>query len=162
MIIFLGFKHVGKSSLGRAYAERMGLPFADLDELLEESQACSVRELVERFGVGHFRELELSLLEKALQGEGVLSLGGSTPLNPAAQELLKDHRCIHITADLDLIVGWIQESGRPATFPAGDLKTVTESLRKERHQVYAALANHTVHNHNDYPKLVEELKQILA
>ncbi len=160
MIIFMGFKHVGKTSLGRAYAKHMGLPFADLDELLEESQSCTVREFIERFGEGYFREIELLLLEKALEGEGVLALGGSTPLNSAAQKLLKNHTCIHITADLDLLVEWIQESGRPATFPAGDLKTVTEKLRKERQPVYAALATHTVHNNNDYPALMEIIKNL--
>lgn len=161
MIVFMGFKHVGKTFLGRATAAAMALPFVDLDEWIEENQGLSVRSILENHGAEHFKQLEQEALKKLLQNQGILALGGSTPLNPEVQDLLQGHVCVHITADMEDLVERIEANGRPASFPQGDLREVIASLSQARHPVYAALATHTVHNHRDAPRLLEDIQNLL-
>jgi len=72
-----GFMGVGKSTAGRMLAERMALPFVDLDERIERSEGRSVAAIFERDGEEHFRALESDALLAALAAPPVVvALGG--------------------------------------------------------------------------------------
>lgn len=72
-----GFMGVGKSTAGRMLAERMELPFVDLDEQIELSEGRSVSAIFDRDGEEHFRTLEADALKAALvESPVVLALGG--------------------------------------------------------------------------------------
>jgi shikimate kinase len=66
----------GKSTVGALVAERAGVPFRDLDTLVERRLGMSVEEAFERMGEEGFREVESRLLPEALAGEAVAALGG--------------------------------------------------------------------------------------
>ncbi|MCA8939137.1 MAG: hypothetical protein KDB07_04990, partial [Planctomycetes bacterium] len=74
----VGYRGVGKSSIGRALAERLGLAFVDLDHVIEERSAMPIREFFDKFGEAAFRDIEADTLEKALavRGSYVLACGG--------------------------------------------------------------------------------------
>ena len=63
-IILIGFKHVGKTVIGRALADQLKWPFRDLDEAIEqlftkETQAHKTcRQIMKAHGSAYFRELE--------------------------------------------------------------------------------------------------------
>jgi shikimate kinase len=160
MIIFIGFKHVGKTTLGRAAAELMELPFTDLDELVESQHGISPREMVQKHGEAHFRSAETAALMEALKGEGILAVGGGTPIhNP---EAFKGHTCVHIIADPNEVFGWISEKGRPAYYPEGDMREIFDARWAAQIPQYEALADHQIYNDNDYPKLAQKLKDLLS
>ena len=54
----VGFMGVGKTTVGRQVASRLGLPFYDLDVLIEERAGQNVAEIFTRSGEGAFRALE--------------------------------------------------------------------------------------------------------
>ncbi|MBT4385171.1 hypothetical protein HOD30_05505 [Candidatus Peregrinibacteria bacterium] len=162
MIVLIGFKHVGKTSVGKALAKHLDLAFADLDELIAKKHNQIPREIVLESGEDIFHMLEGEVLEEALKGEGVLALGGSTPLHHA--ESLKGQTCINITANKDQVFNWIIESGWPATFkkaPDSEKRQVFEDKWQEAESIYKSLATHTVYNHNDYQSLVKEIEELL-
>ena len=79
----------GKTSLGKALAESLNLPFFDLDHLIESDHGDSVSELILNKGELYFRQLERKVLEKALQKEQfVLAHGGGTPCYYDNMELI--------------------------------------------------------------------------
>jgi shikimate kinase len=79
-ISLLGYMASGKSTLGRALAESLGLPFKDLDQLIEARTESSVSELILNKGELYFRNLEREiLLETLAEDNFVLALGGGTP-----------------------------------------------------------------------------------
>jgi len=80
MRVFLtGFMGAGKTTVGRLLAERMGVPFVDLDPEVERQAGMSVREIFARFGEGEFRRLEREALAAALaQSDAVVATGGGT------------------------------------------------------------------------------------
>ena len=63
MRIFLtGYMGAGKTTLGKAFAREMNVPFIDLDWYIEERFHKSIRELFTERGEASFRELERNML----------------------------------------------------------------------------------------------------
>ena len=77
-IYLVGFMAGGKSSVGRRLAERLALPFVDLDEEIERTSAKTIRAIFEESGEGAFREREAALLAatEALPAAVVATGGG--------------------------------------------------------------------------------------
>ena len=96
-----------------------------------------------------FRALEREVLKENLGFEGVLALGGSTPMHN--QDLLEGQVCIHLRADQKS--GLELDSGiGSTTFP--QQRAFQESWAK-RLPVYEALASLTLHNTNDYAAMLQ-------
>ena len=76
-IYLVGFMASGKSTIGRRLAERLGLPFVDLDEEIERTSGRTIRALFEESGEAAFRERESAFLAatEALPA-GVVATGG--------------------------------------------------------------------------------------
>jgi len=93
-IIWLhGPSGAGKTSVGRIVAERLGIPFLDLDAEVEREVGASVAQIFESQGVGAFRRMEwntlLALLENR-SGPVVLALGGGANTDPAVRQLMRE------------------------------------------------------------------------
>lgn len=72
----------GKSTLGKKLANKLNLPFLDLDQLIEEKEGKTIAEIFSQQGEAHFRDLETTVLKQTInQHQGfVLALGGGTPI----------------------------------------------------------------------------------
>lgn len=96
MIVFIGPSGAGKSRLGKRVARLLGVPFADSDRMIVAEHG-PIPQIFADFGERHFRALERETVHTALQGEGVLSLGGGAVLDPDTQSELADHRVVLLT-----------------------------------------------------------------
>lgn len=80
-LVFCGIKHCGKTTLGKGLARALEIPFADTDELLEQTCGSGVRELFRAWGEEGFRRRETALLKGLSASERrVISLGGGALL----------------------------------------------------------------------------------
>lgn len=90
MIALVGFMGAGKTTVGRELATRLGLPFVDVDALVESRAGVSIAELFERDGEAAFRRLESAAALEALRGpEAVIALGGGALGDPAVATALE-------------------------------------------------------------------------
>src|SRR3990167_1472710 len=107
MIILIGFKNVGKSSIGLELARQMHCSFIDLDQAIEAVYAkhanafvgadpcvrpfrLSCHEIVRLHGENYFRVLEKNVFAQTLLDKpATLSLGGGTVMDADNQALLK-------------------------------------------------------------------------
>ena len=81
---------VGKTTLGKVLADRMGLPFKDLDKTVQNAAGKSVREIFAEEGEEGFRRRELAALKEVCAGpRAVIALGGGTLLQEEAAETAK-------------------------------------------------------------------------
>lgn len=88
-IALIGLPGSGKSTIGRQLARRLGLPFLDTDQLIEQRLGCSIREYFEREGESSFRDIEQAIIDEVtLTHAGVISTGGGSVLRPANREHL--------------------------------------------------------------------------
>lgn len=80
----------GKSVVGRAVAERLALPFYDLDALIEQRTGTTVSQIFERAGEAAFREYEQAALAEVSQSApGVVATGGGIVLREANRERMR-------------------------------------------------------------------------
>lgn len=80
-IILLGYMASGKSVIGKLLAQKLALPFVDLDFLIENQEGKSINSIFENHGEIYFRKLEHQVLGKLMASPDpfVLALGGGTP-----------------------------------------------------------------------------------
>ncbi len=76
-MILTGFMGTGKSRIGRILADKLGMPYVDMDRLIEERQAMPITDIFKQYGEAFFRELEKQLCHELSQGSGqIISTGG--------------------------------------------------------------------------------------
>ena len=80
-IFLIGYMGVGKTTLGKALADRTGLSFIDLDLFIEGRYRKTIRQIFEAEGEEAFREIERKALHEVAEFEDIiLSTGGGTPV----------------------------------------------------------------------------------
>lgn len=79
-IILLGYMGAGKTTIGRALAKDLALPFYDLDWYIESRMRRTVKQIFDERGEEGFRKVEQAMLHEAAEFEDVvISCGGGTP-----------------------------------------------------------------------------------
>jgi shikimate kinase len=87
--VLVGLPGTGKSTVGRRLAERLGVAFADSDQLVESRAGCSVAEIFAGAGEAAFRAAECDAIATALTAfDGVLALGGGAVLAETTRDAL--------------------------------------------------------------------------
>lgn len=89
-VALLGVRGAGKSTVGAALATRLGAPFVELDQRIEQAAGLSLGEIFELHGEAHYRRLEREALKGALDGSPVvLATGGSIVSDGGSYSLLR-------------------------------------------------------------------------
>lgn len=78
-IYLIGFMGSGKTTVGEVLAERLQVPFFDIDELVESAEKTSIREIFAAHGEPYFRrrERDFLLMTRHLE-RAIVSTGGGT------------------------------------------------------------------------------------
>jgi shikimate kinase len=165
-LILIGFKHSGKSTLGRELATKLGRKFVDLDEAIqaehqaETGEELSCREILRSHGEEHFRELEHEVLKRVLAqpGAAIVALGGGTPMMQENQALIRGHKVVHISAPKSVIFERIMIHGKPAFFSAEvDAFDHFQELWAKRAPIFESLAELTIQNKGALEPVVNEI-----
>ena len=93
-VVLVGAPGSGKSTVGPLLAAELGLPFVDVDQVIEERVGKPVAEIFADDGEAVFRAFEESTTAELLGGQGVLALGGGAVLSPITRQALRGHRVI--------------------------------------------------------------------
>lgn len=99
VLVLVGPPAAGKTTVGRLVADRLGVPFADTDDLVVARAGKPVGEIFVDDGEEAFRALEEAAVADALAGAGgVLALGGGAVLSAATRARLAGHRVVFLSA----------------------------------------------------------------
>ena len=94
-ISLIGFMCAGKSSVGRALAERLGRSFIETDAVIEERAGMSIAEIFAEKGEAAFRELESEVVREACaRKDAVIACGGGVPLRDVNVAALRDNTVV--------------------------------------------------------------------
>lgn len=145
-LILVGLPGAGKSTVGRAVAQKLGCGFADFDVELTERTGRTVPQLFAEKGVEAFRELELLLtLELRDKPPMVWAPGGGWATIPGVLALVRPNACIiHLSVSADGALARVRQDASIRPLLAGaHPQAVLERLWRERADRYAE-ADHVV------------------
>ena len=135
LVVLVGYMGSGKSTLGEKLAKEIDVPFADLDQLIEQAEGKSVPEIFEKHGVLYFRKREKEVLESALREKpkGVLAVGGGTPCYYDNMNLINMHALsIYLRANVPKLANRLfpERYDRPLIKELESLETLQEFIGK--------------------------------
>ena len=89
-ISLVGMAGAGKSTLGRALAQRLGWALVDTDRLMEAHWGGGLQALLDRFGLDGFLRAEEDLVAGLWLWRTIISTGGSVIYGPRAVQRLRE------------------------------------------------------------------------
>ncbi|HEY2908845.1 MAG TPA: shikimate kinase [Gemmataceae bacterium] len=105
LLFLIGARGSGKSTVGRVLAQRLGWPFLDADDCLEEASGRAIAAIFAKEGEKSFRDREAAILADLSQRtQHVIATGGGVVLRPANRIVLKNRG----------FVAWLQTSPEAA------------------------------------------------
>src|SRR5512136_1022688 len=82
-LVLTGFMGTGKTTVGRMIAQRLGRPFIDTDQWIEERAGKSVEAIFAEEGEDRFRAWEAEACAALAQPQGLIIATGGWTLGPA-------------------------------------------------------------------------------
>lgn len=163
-VVLVGMMGVGKTSIGKRLAGRLGISFVDADEEIERAAGMSIAEIFEKFGEPYFRDGERRVIARLIEGTPkVIATGGGAFINDETRALVL-HRALSIWLDADVRilaerVG--RRSHRPLLKDRDPVEVLTE-LGKTRNPLYAAADIHIRSDASPHARTVENILKALA
>lgn len=127
-------------------ARRLGVPFADADQVIEQQLGCSIREFFDREGEAAFRDVEETTIAQLMAvPQGVLSTGGGAVLRPANRKCLRENgHVIYLRSAPEEVFRRLRHDvNRPLLQVADPLARLRE-LYAERDPLYRQTAHFTI------------------
>lgn len=142
----VGMMGAGKSAVGRILADRLGIPYADVDDEVASRLGCSISELWGQRGEAAFRDLETAQVARlATKAPLVISTGGGVVLRADNVATMRaSGAVVWLTASPTTLASRVgRGEGRPL-LAEGDPATRLAEILEERRGHYTAAAHHTV------------------
>ena len=143
-IMMVGLMGAGKTSIGRALARRLGIPFVDSDKEIEKAAGCSVVDIFSLYGEKEFRRVEEKVIERLIDTPPlikVISTGEGAFITDAVRKIALDKALtVWLKADLELLVKRTNFRHTRPQLLNTDSRQILAQLINERYDTYA-LAN---------------------
>lgn len=155
-VVLVGAPGSGKTTVGAVLADRLGVPFHDVDAVITERVGKPVAEIFADDGEAVFRAFEEATTAELLALPGVLALGGGAVLSPATRASLRGHRVVWLRIGLGAAVKRVGlDTARPLLL--GNVRGRLLTLLNERAVLYAEVATETVDTDVLTPDAVADL-----
>ena len=151
-IVLIGMPGCGKTTVGRALAEKLGRTFVDLDEEIVRRAGMPIPEIFAREGEAGFRERESALVREFGERTGlVVSTGGGVVTRRENYIPLKQNGLLlHLRRD----PAALPTDGRPLS-----QATAPEELWRRRAPLYAAFADGEIDNNGTLAGTLEQIEK---
>ncbi|WP_299650928.1 shikimate kinase [Sphingomonas bacterium] len=143
-IVLVGLMGVGKTTVGRRLALRLGVPFADADHEIEEAAGMTVAEIFERYGEPYFRDGERRVLARLIDGSPkVIATGGGAFMNDTTRALiLETATAVWLDANIAVLAERVKRRDTRPLLRDRDPHAVLSELAAVRNPIYALAPIH--------------------
>jgi shikimate kinase len=158
-IVFIGLPGCGKTSIGRKVAEKLSLPFYDVDEYIEKKEGKQIKEIFLK-GESYFRKLESQAIEEISENNlCVISTGGGSVKVSSNMETLKQNSLIFfINRPIENILKDIDITIRPLLIEDA---SKLYNLYKERYPLYKKYCDIEVINDIGLDEVVDKVIRLI-
>lgn len=138
-IVLTGFMGTGKTVVGRRLAERLALPFVDLDDAIEAAASMAIPEIFASEGESGFRRRERELIASvANRGSCVVTTGGGAVLDPEnVRNLRTGAFLVCLVAEPAVILQRLGADARRPLLQSADRLSRIRELMEQRGPAYA-------------------------
>lgn len=164
-IVLVGLMGVGKSTVGKRLATRLGLPFVDADHEIEAAAGLTVSEIFDRFGEQQFRDGERRVIARLVEDSPkVIAAGGGAFMQPETRKLILDRAiAIWLDADIDVLTERVRRrSGTRPLLNGRDERQVLTELAALRNPIYALAPIHIRSEAMPHEETVEAIMKALS
>ncbi len=150
-LFVVGFMGAGKSTVGQVVAEKLALPFCDLDKEIEKECGCSISELFQSKGEDSFRLVETMVLrEHIAKPSQVISVGGGTFCGQANREaMMESGFVVWLTASRSTFARRLKGSSQTRPLLAQQDWSVMKAKRQSDYAMAHTAVASDVCNEND-------------
>ena len=162
-LVLVGLMGSGKSTVGRRLAQRLGRPFRDADDEIENAAGMPIPDIFETYGENEFRALEQRVIARLIeQPPHVLATGGGAFMNDATRLLIKEKAVsIWLKAELPVLLDRVKKRNNRPLLMNRDPRKVLSELMEIRYPVYAE-ADYTVETVNGpHGQAVDSILKVL-
>jgi shikimate kinase len=163
-VVLVGLMGVGKSTVGRRLARRLGLSFVDSDTEIEDAAGYPAAEIFERYGEQDFRDGERRLVARLVEGEiRVIATGGGAYVDPTTRQLLNERAItVWLDAPVDILAERTSRRDTRVQLRNGNPKAVLERLAEERRPSYSEAHIHVKSGDGAHSDVVETIISALT
>jgi shikimate kinase len=141
VIVVVGFMGAGKTTVGRLLAAKLGVSFADSDQVIEARAGRPIPQIFTDDGEPAFRRLEHEVIANLLTGPDiVLALGGGAAEHALTRELLAEALVAWLRVSFAEALARVGGDGGRPMLARSDLADVYE----RRQAAYSDVATVTV------------------
>lgn len=162
-MVLVGLMGVGKSTVGRRLAQRLGLPFIDSDAAIQDACGLPAGDMLERYGEPDFRDGERRVVARLIDGQvRVIATGGGAYVDPGTRKLLNDKAItIWLDAPVDILSERTSRRNTRALLRRGDARATLERLARERRESYQQAHIHVKSGSGAHREVVEAIVRAL-
>ena len=143
-VVLVGMPGSGKTTIGQRVAHALGTSFTDTDQLIAARYNMPCGKVLESLGEPEFRRVEHEVVAEALQGSGVLALGGGAVVTPETRELLANHVVVRLDLPVDEAMKRLAGNRSRPLLNVPDPRAAYEKLLAHREPLYEEVANYTI------------------
>jgi shikimate kinase len=143
-IVLVGLMGVGKTTVGRRLAQRLGLPFVDADHEIETAAGMTITDIFDRFGEEYFRDGERRVIARLIDGTPkVIATGGGAFVQEQTRTLiLESALAVWLSAAPSVLADRVARRDTRPLLRGRDPETVLSDLAKVRNPFYAMAPIH--------------------
>ncbi|NDE91381.1 MAG: shikimate kinase [Alphaproteobacteria bacterium] len=158
-VVLVGMMGAGKTALGRQLAQRLGMPFLDVDAEIEKATGMRIAHIFEEQGEPAFRTYERNKIAKLLAGEPcVLSTGGGAILDEITRTLIAEKAIvIWLKARIETLLGRVAKDKNRPLLKTDDPATRMRQLLEMRTPFYALAPIHIDTDLKPFEETVEAM-----
>ena len=166
-IILIGYMGAGKTTVGKALAQELGVTFYDLDWYISSRMRKTIAQIFEERGEDGFRQIERNMLHEVAEFEDVIiSCGGGTPCFIDNIDYMNQQApVVYLKAEPDVLYKHLAMSKNDRPLLRGKSKDelitfINEQLEKRNPFYTKARYTLDVSLMDDYTKIKESVTQL--
>ena len=164
-IFLVGARGCGKTTIGQALAQALGVQFVDTDHWLLVNSGRTVADIVADEGWAGFRQRESEALQAVTAMSSVIATGGGMVLSELNRRFMREQGVvIYLKAPVGILAGRLEAFPEEGQRPTLTGKPITDEITEvlaAREALYAQAAHHTLDASRVPPAIVNEILHLV-